>query len=215
MEEIYNLEIQLEEAQDRRKNRRRSDSEKKETQLGAFEKPKEAGEERATGEVRCRKIGLFYPKARLSCPSFYPASSMAASLCSFPRVRNSYSECESVPFHTAQSSCTSSLGVTIPIPAASYCALSYSTIQFPRRRAWHSGSSHSADSAQRASQCSGVAPNGRENLAFTNARPGGDDQEKEYIWKGLPLKRKAWIFEELETEEDPVFTLEETQYLNQ
>ncbi|XP_037547532.1 LOW QUALITY PROTEIN: polycystin-1 [Nematolebias whitei] len=213
-EEIYNLEIQLEEAQDRRKNKT-SDSEKKETKLGAFEKPKEAGEERATGEVRCRKIGLFYPKARLSCPSFYPTSSTAASLCSFPRARNSYSECESVPFRPEQSSCTSSLGVTIPIPAASYCTVSDSTIQFPRRRAWHSGSSHSADAAQRASQSLGVPPNGRENLAFTNVRPGGEAQEQGYIWKGLPLKRKAWIFEELETEEDPVFTLEETQYLNQ
>lgn len=214
-EEIYNLEIQLEEAQDRRRHRRISNSETKETEFGVVKKPQEVGEERATGGSRCRKMGLFYPKVRVSCPSFYPASYNAASLCSFPRVRNSYSESESVPFQPELSSCKSSLGITIPIPAASNCALSDSTIQFPRRRAWHSGSSHSADAAQRASLSSGVSPNGRESLAFINARPGGEYQEQGCIWKGLPLKKKAWISEELETEDDLVFTLEEAQYLNE
>lgn len=212
--DVYNLEIHLEEAQDRRRNRRISKSEKKETKYEASEKFQDTEEERITGEVRHRKKGLFYPKSQVSFPcfdSFSPPTlkASAASSCSFPRVRSSYSEIESRPFQSQLSRGKASLGATIPLSVAHICASSDSTAQFPRRRAWHSGSSHSADAAQRTSQSLGVAPKGKESLTFTNTRQRSEEQERRGICNGLPLKRKAWISEAPETEEDPIFTLEE------
>ncbi|XP_017271539.1 polycystin-1 [Kryptolebias marmoratus] len=210
-EDIYDLELQLEKAQDRWRKRRMSHGKKREMKLGGSEEPKEPGGERVTGEVRRRKVGLFYPSNRVLLPSFYPFSpstpqTPAALLCSFPRVRSSYSESESAPFQPRPSGGRTSLGVTLTAPAAPVCGPSDSAVQFPRRRAWHSGSSRSADAAQRASQSSGVAPNTEENLTFPKARPGSEEQENRCICSGVPLKRKAWISE---SEEDPVFTSEE------
>lgn len=212
--DVYNLEIQLEEAQDRRRNRRISNSKKKETKFGASEKSQEPEEERATGNVRRRKVGLFYPKSQVSFPCFdsYPPSMLqtsAASSCSFPRARSSYSESELRPFQSQLSRGKASLGASIPLSASHICASSDSTVQFPRRRAWHSGSSHSADAAQRTSQSLGVPPNSNESLTFTNTKKRCEEQERRGICNRLPLKRKAWISEAPETEEDPIFTLED------
>ncbi|XP_041830823.1 polycystin-1 [Melanotaenia boesemani] len=209
-EDIHNLEIQLEEAEVRRREKWISDRKEKENIPEEPRKPRELDKGRVTGEVRRRKVGLFYPRPQVSLPFLLPISpstpqSAAASSCIFPRVRNSYSESESVRFHLQPSSSrTSSEPATPASETSGLHTISSGFGQIPRRRAWHSGSSHSADAAQRPFQSSGVAPcrNGGENLAFTNARPRSEEGVRGCICDGVPLKRKAWISEGQGTEQN-------------
>ncbi|XP_075313535.1 polycystin-1 [Odontesthes bonariensis] len=202
-EDTHDLEIQLEEAQARRRKRWISNREKQEGIFGELGKPKEGDEERKR-EVRHRKVGRLYPRPQISLPSLFPFSPSLPESYVFPRVRNSYSESESVPVYL-QLSCSKTSSEAAS-PPSDVCGLSASSIGFGRfpRRAWHSGSSHSADVAQRAFQPSGDSPcrNGGENLALTNARPRSEEGVRGCICDGLPPKRKAWISEGLETEQD-------------
>ncbi|XP_029311858.1 polycystin-1 [Cottoperca gobio] len=200
-EDVHNLEMELEEAQRRRRDKWISNEDQ-----GAEEsaKAKElTGEGKETvREVRHRKTGLLHPKPRVSLPSsfsFTPSTlrSSAASLCRIPRTRRSYSESQSVPFqpHASSNNRTSEAAKL----ASGICALSPEGSpgygRFPRRRAWHSGTSHSADAAQRAFHSQGgVAPcgNGGEYLAFTNTRPRSEEGARQQINEGVPKKRKAW-----------------------
>lgn len=192
-EDVHNLEMKLEEAQTRRRKRWINNEDKGAERSGESSKPKELeGEGRVTGEVRHRKTGLLYPKPRVSLPSLH---SSATSVCIFPRTRSTYSESESAQFHPHASSNNhtseaAKLGICGLYPAGSpgYAG-------FPRRRAWHSGSSHSADAAQRIFQAQGgVAPCGNvgEYLAFTNSRPRSEEGVRRHISDGVPVKRKAW-----------------------
>lgn len=206
-EDVHNLETKLEEAQTRRRNRWISNKDKGAERFGESAKPKELeGEGRETGEVRHRKTGLVSPKPRISLPSsftFTPSTLhySAASICIFPRTRRTYSESESVPFqpqassdnHTSEAAKLAS-GICGLYPAGS------PGFGHPRRRAWHSGSSHSADAAQRIFLTQGG--NGGENLAFTNTRPRSEEGVRRHISDGVPVKRKAWISEGPETEQD-------------
>ncbi|XP_028975896.2 polycystin-1 [Esox lucius] len=70
--------------------------------------------------------------------------------------------------------------------------------QFPRRRAWHSGSSQSADSAQRPLQ----AMSGQDREANIRARPQSEEGGRRRSSEGLPVKRRAWISEGPETDPD-------------
>lgn len=196
-EEVHDLEMKLEEAEDRRRKRWISNKDKGTERFRESAKPKELeGEGREPGEVRHRKISLLYPKPRVSLPSsfsFTPSTLQSSiSACIFPRTRSTYSESESVPF---QSQASSNNHSSEAAKLASGICGSPGYGRFPRRRAWHSGSSHSADAAQRIFQVQGgVAPcgNGGDYLAFTNTRPRSEEGVRRHISDGVPVKRKAW-----------------------
>ncbi|XP_037611724.1 polycystin-1 [Sebastes umbrosus] len=192
-EDVHNLEMKLEEAQTRRRKRWINNEDKGAERSGESSKPKELeGEGRVTGEVRHRKTGLLYPKPRVSLPSLH---SSATSVCIFPRTRSTYSESESAQFHPHASSNNHTSEAAMLGICGLYPAGSPGYAGFPRRRAWHSGSSHSADAAQRIFQAQGgVAPCGNvgEYLAFTNSRPRSEEGVRRHISDGVPVKRKAW-----------------------
>ncbi|XP_061564100.1 polycystin-1 [Cololabis saira] len=207
-EDLYNLEVQLEEAQARRKKRQTGNKDKEERVFGELGKPKKLNEEGVKGEVRHRKVGILHPRPRVSLPPFLPCSSSipqssVASVGISPRMRSAYSESEPVPFQLRPSRRKTSSDVPTPGICGSYTG-STGFGRFPRRRAWHSGSSHSADASQRAFQPSGTPPcrNGGGILEVTNARPRSEEGVRGFIRGGVPVKRKAWISEGLETEED-------------
>ncbi|KAF1374215.1 hypothetical protein PFLUV_G00247310 [Perca fluviatilis] len=198
-EDVHDLEIKLEEAQARR-TKKKSHGYKGAERFREPAKPKEL--EGEPGEVRLRKTGFLYPKPRISLPSsfsFAPCTlpSSAGSVCSFRRTRRTYSESESVPFQPQGSS--NNYASEAAKLASGLCAMnpagSPGYARLPRRRAWHSGSSHSADAAQRVFQAHGEAApcgNGGEYLAFTNTRPRSEEGVRSHIKDGVPVKRKAW-----------------------
>lgn len=202
-EDIHNLEMKLEEAQARRRKHLVDNKENSEGRFAELEKLEEPDKEVVTVEVKHRRKGFLYPRPRISLPSSFPFTqstlqSSARSICIPPRTRSSFSESESGPFqHQTPGNAAFSQG-TKPAPGITgFCAGSSASGKFPRRRAWHSGSSHSADAAQRAFQLSGVAlcRNGGENVALTNARPRSEEGVRRHITDGVPVKRKAWIAE--------------------
>lgn len=204
-EDIHNLEIKLEEAQARRRKTWLNNKEKSKEEVG---KLKEADEGKVTGDVKQRRAGFLYPRPRVSLPSsfsFTPSTLQfsAASMCISSRTRSSSSESESVPLHLQPSRDTASSETAMSASGPrSFHAGSPGSIWFPRRRAWHSGSSHSADAVQRAFQVSGLAAwqNGEENFSFKNTRPRSEEGARRQISDGVPVKRKAWISEGPETE---------------
>ncbi|KAK9530722.1 hypothetical protein VZT92_012210 [Zoarces viviparus] len=203
-EDVHNLEMQLEEAQTRRRKKRWISNEDKGGEMfGEPQRPKELeGEGRETAEVRRRKTGVFYPKPRVSLPSsfsFAPSTPhpSAASACRYPRTCSTYSESESVPFQPRTSS--NNHASEAAKLASGICGLYPSDSPgyggFPRRRAWHSGTSHSADAAQRIFHAhGGVAPrgDGGDYSAFSSTRPRSEEGGRRHISDGVPVKRKAW-----------------------
>lgn len=207
-EDVHNLEVKLEEAQARRRKLQISHKEKGVERLTESENPKEhEGEGRATGEVRHRKMGVFYPRPRFSLPSSFSCNtptlqSSAASICIFLRTQKSYSESDSVLPKVSSSGPSSEATKSESGICGLQSAGSLAIGQFPRRRAWHSGSSHSADAARRAFLFPGGAvPCGEEHLTLTNTRPRSEEGVKRRISDGVPVKRKAWISEGPETEQ--------------
>lgn len=65
---------------------------------------------------------------------------------------------------------------------------------FPRRRAWHSGSCHSADTIQRfaKSQSPGAIP----------VRPRSEERDWTEANEGMPIKKRAWHSDPAEIEKD-------------
>ncbi|XP_065806052.1 polycystin-1-like [Labrus bergylta] len=212
-EDIHDLEIKLEEAQTRRRKRsisyklERSDIYRESANPNDLE-----GESRKTEEVRHRRTGFFYSKSRVSLPSAYPFTpskilNPSASTCMFPRTRSAYSESESAPYQPQGSSNRHTFEAAEDAPGN--CGLHTAGCLgfdgFHRRRAWHSGSSHSADAVQRIFLTQGgvaTCGNGRENVALTNSRPRSDQGVRRDISNGVPVKRKAWISEPSETEQE-------------
>ncbi|XP_068439233.1 polycystin-1 [Clinocottus analis] len=202
-EDVHNLEMKLEEAQARRRKRWISYKDNGGGMFGEPERPKELdGEGKEAGEVRHRKRGLFYPTPRVSLPSSFSFASStphssAASGCGHPRTRSTYSECESAPFrpHASSSDHAPEAAELAPGISGSCPADSPECGEFPRRRAWHSGSSHSADAAHRILHAhGGVAPrdNGGDYSAFTGSRAWSEEGARRHIRDGVPVKRKAW-----------------------
>ncbi|KAM9837407.1 polycystin-1 [Aulostomus maculatus] len=201
IEDVHHLEVELEEALTRRRTRRISDKEKSAERTRESAMPKELEGEGRPVEVRRRRTGLLYPKPQITLPSTFSFSpskitSPAVTMCSFPRTRSSYSESESIQLHHLPS------GESHP-PEAAKPADPSGFGMFPRRRAWHSGSSHSADAAQRMFQKQGgiaSCGNGGESAASTETRPRSEEGVRRRISDGVPKKRKAWISEGPETE---------------
>ncbi|XP_069373627.1 polycystin-1 isoform X2 [Paralichthys olivaceus] len=210
-EDVHNLEIKLEEAQTRRRKRWISnDKQSAERFKESTTNPKEPEAGMNTGEIRHRKTSLLYPKPRVSLPSSFSFNlstlhSSAASLCIFPRTRGSCFESHSVLPPVSSDKHSSDAANSASGICGLYPAGSLSFGEYPRRRAWHSGSSHSADAAQRAFQFSGGPPpcgNGIGNLTYMNDRPRSEEGAKRRISDGVPVKRKAWISEGPESEQD-------------
>ncbi|XP_038592316.1 polycystin-1 [Micropterus salmoides] len=212
-EDVHNLEMKLEEAQIRRRKGWISNKIKGAERFKESAKPKELEREgRETAEVRDTKTGLLHPKPQVSLPSSYSFSHSTlhyspVSVGIFPRTRSTSSESELVPFYPQASSNnhTSEAAKLASGICGLYPAGSPGFDRFPRRRAWHSGSSHSADAAQRIFLTrggSGPCGNGRENVAFSKTRPRSDEGVGKPFSDGVPVKRKAWISEGSETEQD-------------
>lgn len=216
MDELHGLEVKLEETQSRRRKRRRSRRNQEEESRRVVERGGVREEERGQGEGRERrerKIGVICIKPRISLPSslsFSPSTFRSfpqAPADLLPRTRSSYSE--SSMFQPHPSKDTQPADAVKPAPGSCglgpYPAALPGAGRLPRRRAWHSGSSHSADAAQRAHQAPGGgvgygAEGGAE--ASTVARPRSEEGGRRRISQGAPVKRKAWISEGPETDQD-------------
>lgn len=138
----------------------------------------------------------------LSSYSFTPSTfrQSAALRNIHPRTRCSFSESELEPFKPVVS-CTHWASEVVK-PTSRICGLDPSDCSgfggFPRRRAWHSGSSHSADVAQRVSLALG-------NESFHMIRPRSEAGIRRLVSDGAPVKRTAWISEGSEAEQDKAF----------
>ncbi|KAK2885110.1 hypothetical protein Q8A73_021584 [Channa argus] len=206
-EDVHNIEMKLEEAQTRR---RKTWIRKQKKGVEVFRvpgKPKKLEVEgRVMGEVRLQKKFAVYPSSQVSLPSSFSFNTSTLDSSASPNV-----------IFSAQTSRSDSLSPQVSSrnhysqainPAAGISGL-FPTVSteikwFQRRRAWHSGSSHSADAAQRAFLFPGGAVqcgNGGENVALINARPRSEDGVRWHISDGVPVKRKAWISEEPDTEQ--------------
>lgn len=197
-EDVCDLEMKLEEAQTRRRKRWINTKGKSAESFGGSQNLEEQEDEgRLVGEVRRRKTGVFYPRQRVSLPSYFPFNtskrhSSAASNRNFLQMQNPYSESDSVLPQVSSSN--HGFEATNPIAGSrSACpAASLGNGQFPRRRAWNSGISHSADAAQRAFLLQrGDAP----CVLLTALRPRSEEGIQRRISDGVPVKRKAWTSE--------------------
>ncbi|GAA6076301.1 polycystin-1, partial [Tachysurus ichikawai] len=65
---------------------------------------------------------------------------------------------------------------------------------FPRRRAWHSGTCHSADTIQRFSKS--------QSLGAILLRPRSEERDWSEANEGMPIKKKAWHSDPSEIEKD-------------
>lgn len=199
-EDIHDLEMKLEEVQSRRRKKWVSDQEKGVEPLGEPSLWPRKCDDGPVAETRHRKTRVFHPNHRTSVQSSplssFTLHSAAPSVHIVPRTQRSHSESESVLPSVSGDSFTSATKK----PLSGFSGLnpggSPRFAQFPRRRAWHSGCSHSADAAQRVFQVSGgVFPyeSGGANVAFMNSRPRSEEGVRRIISDGFPVKRKAWI----------------------
>lgn len=201
-EDVRNLEIKLEEAQGKRRKRQTSNKEKGVERFRESGKAKE-GEGTVT-EVRRRRTGVFHPKPQFSLPSSFSFNTTtlhlsAASISIFLQTQNSHTEANSVQLPVSSNDHRAKATDSTPGILSSPLR----TGQFPRRRAWHSGSSHSADAAQRAFLFpEGAVPCGEEHLTLTKTRPRSEEGVRRHISVGVPVKRKAWTSEGPESEQD-------------
>ncbi|XP_034563216.1 polycystin-1 [Notolabrus celidotus] len=208
-EDVYDLEKKLEDAQTRRRKRLMSDNPKRSENLRDSANPENL-ERGGREEAGNRKEGFFYSRTRVSLPSTYSvipskAHNSTESTCIFPQTYSAYSESESAS-HQPQGLRNHQAAKV----ASGNCGLHPAGFpgfgRFNMRRAWHSGSSHSADAAQRnfLTQGGGVGTcgNGRENLALISSRPRSEQGLRRQVRDGVPVKRKAWICEQSEMELD-------------
>lgn len=212
-EDVHDLEIKLEEALARKRKRWINNENKRNERFGESPKQKKVGREGwKADDIRCRKTNLFHPRPQVSLPSsfsFTPSTlhSCPASMSIFPRKHSTYSESESVPYQPQGSKAAklaSGVCELYPVDSAGFG-------QYPRRRAWHSGSSHSADAAQRILvTLDGVAACANSDERFVLTRPRSEEGVRRHISDRVPVKRKAWISEGPATEQDKpsVLTLE-------
>lgn len=205
-EDVHNLEIRLEDALAKRRKSWINSGGKAVEGFRGSAKPAELEEGgQQTGDIKKKKASL-HPRLRVSLPSSFAFNSSTSSASRIsPRARASYSESESVP-SKPQASSNNHIYREVKL-ASGVCSLhtggSPVPDRFPRRRAWHSGSSHSADAAQRIFLTEGGdAALGNDSFTFTDTRPRSEEGTRGYMNGGVPVKRKAWIVEGSETEQD-------------
>lgn len=200
-EDVYSLEMKLEEALARRRKKLSNNKIRVRENPGCSSQPKElGGEEPENKEIRSRKIGVVHPNPRISLPSsfsFTPSTLHCPTppMSLFSHNRSRYSESDSMPFQRQASS--SNLASEAAKLASETLDLypegSFGLPSSPRRRAWHSGSSHSADAAQRSllSQ-DGLTGVRKESSVLTSSKPWNEEEKRGHMSDGVPVKRKAW-----------------------
>lgn len=197
-EDVHSLEMKLEEALAKRRKKfgnKDNITEKPSDPL----KPKVLGEEPENQNIRYRKIGVIHPKTRVSLPSsfsFTPSTLHCPTPMSLlSHECNTFSESDSIPFQR-QASSTNLASEATKLTSGTfdlYPAGSHALPRSPRRRAWHSGSSHSADAPQRSSLSQeGLVTVRKESCALTSTEPWGEGEERGHTRGGVPVKRKAW-----------------------
>ncbi|KAJ7987831.1 hypothetical protein DPEC_G00330610 [Dallia pectoralis] len=154
--------------------------------------------------------GIGVRETRLSLPSSSsndPIASLSGSTYTNPSQRclhSSFSEAAGLQTHPVLLIDASFLEQRKPTHRSSVLGIDNRTSgcpearQFPRRRAWNSGSSQSADAALRPLQ----AISGRDGAANITARPHSEKGGGGRTSDGVPAKRQAWISEGPETEGD-------------
>lgn len=196
-EDVHSLEMKLEEALAKRKKMFKNNDITEKT--GDSLEANVLGEEEPENQkIRYRKIGVIHPKTRISLPSsfsFTPSSLYCPTPMSLLSHKcNTFSEPDSIQFHRQASS--SNLASEEPRLASGTfdrCpAGSLALPRSPRRRAWHSGSSNSADAPQRSllSQ-DGLITVRKESCPLTSMGPWEEGEERGHK-SGVPVKRKAW-----------------------
>lgn len=186
-EDIHSLELKLEEVLARRRtklsNNKYSLTEKHRDSSKAMV---QRGEEPENKEIRSRKIGVIHPKPRASLPSSF----------SFTPFIHTSSKSDSLPFQR-QASTSNLPSEAAKLESGTFdlytTAGSLALLRSPRRRAWHSGSSHSAGAPQRSllSQDGHIAIR-KESYALTSTEPWTEEEERGHTTSGVPVKRKAW-----------------------
>ncbi|XP_077358515.1 polycystin-1 isoform X3 [Festucalex cinctus] len=196
-EDLNRLEIELEDALSSRKKSKLSNKEKCEDIFQKSANPKtQVADGRTKIEVRRRRTGLVYANPQKSISVMFPftPSVIHPPAHILPRTRSSHSESESLHLQDHMSSDTNEAEKSSVGSSSLHSVTSPGLISFPKRRAWHSGSSHSADAAQRLwLKQGGVAPCG--SFALTFVRPNSEEGVRRRISDGAPKKRKAWISE--------------------
>ncbi|XP_061667089.1 polycystin-1 [Syngnathoides biaculeatus] len=199
-EDVHNLEIEFRNTLCRRKKSKISNKEKCEDRLKRIANAKDQEcDGRNKGEVRRRRTGLLYANSQKSISSIFPFTPstiqpLVAPVHLFPRTRSSHSESESLHLQYHMLSDTTQAEKQATGIHSLHPVNSPAVITFPKRRAWHSGSSHSADAAQRMwLKQGGVAHRGSFALPFI--QPNNEEGVNRRISNGAPKKRKAWISE--------------------
>lgn len=205
-EDVHSLEIKLEEVlAQRRKRRMRWVHNDDKGAKHALESGNPKGIESNRKEVQnaaYRIIDQVHAQSRisvLSSYSFTPSTlyKSPALKSIYPRTRCSFSESELEPFKPVVS-CTRRTSDLVK-PTSRICGLDAADCSgfgsFVGRRAWHSGSSHSADVAQRVSLTLGKE-------CFHMTRPSSEAGMRRLASNGVPVKRTAWISEGSEAEQD-------------
>lgn len=195
-EDVHSLEMKLEEALAKRRKKFRNNDITEKT--GDSLKAKVLGEEPANQQIRYRKIGVIHPKTRISLSSsfsFTPSTLFCTTSMSLLSHKcNTFSEPGSIPFQQqASSSNLASEEPRLESGTSDLCpAGSLALPRSPRRRAWHSGSSNSADAPQRSllSQ-DGLIAVRKESCPLTSMEPWEEGEERGDT-SGVPVKRKAW-----------------------
>lgn len=189
-EDIHSLELKLEEVLARRRTKLSNNKYSLTEKHGNSSKAMVLrGEEPENKEIRYRKIGVIHPKPRASLPSY--------SFSFTPFIHTS-SESDSLPFQRqASSSNLPSEVAKLESGTFDLCttAGSLALLRSPRRRAWHSGTSHSAGAPQRSllSQ-DGLIAIRKESCALTSTEPRMEEEERRHKTSGVPVKRKAWTW---------------------
>ncbi|CAL8282591.1 unnamed protein product [Merluccius merluccius] len=163
---------------------------------------------RVTEEIHCLEVNLEEAQSRarerrrISLPSsasFDPSALLQSSPSARPRhfgvrLRNSCSESYSAELSSSRFPANlyppEAVSAT---PPGAHLQGPPGVEPFPRRRAWHSGSSHSANAALRVPWASdGSGPVGRGG-ALASGRPRSEEGVRGFVSDGAPIKRKAWI----------------------
>lgn len=205
-EDVHGLELKLEEVLAQRRKRRmewvqnKDKGDKRDVKFGNIE-----GMERKWKDVwgaGYRMIDQVHAPSRtsvLSSHSFTPSTlcKHPALKSIYPRTRCSFSESELEPFNPPVS--CANLTTDVTKPTSRVCGLEAADCSsfgsFPRRRAWLSASSHSADVAQRVSLTLGEA-------CLDIARPRSEAGIRRPASERVPSKRTAWISEGSEADRD-------------
>lgn len=200
-EDVYSLEMKLEDALARRRKKLSNSEISVRENPGCSSKPKELGGEKPENkELRSRKIGVIHTKPRFSLPTSFsftpstlhwPTSPMSRFSCNHSR----HSESDSMPFQPQaySSNLASEAAKLVSCTFDLYPAGSLVLPRSARRRAWHSGSSHSADAVQRSllSQ-DGLTGVRKESYTLTSTKPCNEEEDRGHTHDGFPVKRKAW-----------------------